>query len=98
MYCKECGSFCERIETRSTLRGTFIEEDINGCYHHHDENHVLETWKCKNGHTFYCEGENHCWCGWSSKNPDKIYHTPIPPIKESSRFIYQPPHETNDLT
>lgn len=39
--------------------------DENGIYHHHDNNKVIQNYRCKNCDNEWCERiPNTCHCGW----------------------------------
>ncbi len=75
MHCKICGDWtCEKIEDRHSLVAYSTEEDVDGFFHYHDLNYRYQIWKCSKGHEFRCGAPNICWCGWSSRFPNEIFH------------------------
>ncbi len=74
------------------------EKDSEGFYHHHDENHITQTWRCENdhGHTFTSSCLNHCWCGWNQGEPGKLYHVQVEGEHKEFKFAIKKPVITND--
>lgn len=72
MKCPECVDSGLRSIIRR-LKASVSDGDLDKFYdedgdlHRHDKSHLLELWKCSNGHQWETKQFSRCDCGWSAR-------------------------------